>query len=317
MGVNTEQFCELTQDDKFLIELLVDGELEEPQRKDLLIRLEQIDGGWRFCAITFLEAQCLHEVVSRGRRIQCSIGSDSFQATAPDHGFDRSSGSLFSDSTGILRSFEGNAALALDSQSQESSDHARPASRDPFIIPMKQGKGSGLGRSFSSGGDGGNGSSWKNFASAMVGGFLLAFLTAGILFFSFFDSDSSVKKTPVDITHHSFAPDGNDPSVAAQSPLKSNGISGIPPVRLVTLQSKRPDLNGITVPYIESSKYDPEFLKSMRHLSTDHPVEKLRKAGHQVETVYEDIAFPLDNDRTLILPVDTYRIRYHHPVDYQ
>lgn len=315
MGVKTERISELTQEDKILIELLVDGELEEPDRKDLLIRLEQIEGGWRFCAITFLEAQSLHEVLSKGRRIQCVLGSDLYETSVFERNIDHMKGSLFSDHENILESFEGNAALALD---PHSSDAARPASRDPFIIPMKKGKSSGgPGRRFSSGGNGGNGSSWKNIASAMIGGFLLAILTTGILFFSFFGNDSFFQKDPVDMTHHQFTSVASDPDLSTQAPLTANHSANIPPVRLVTLQSKHPDLNGITVPYIESSKYDPDFLKSMRHVSADHPVKKLKEAGHQVETVYEDLVFPLDNDRTLILPVDTYRIRYHRPVDYQ
>lgn len=41
-----------------LIDLLVDDELGESQRRDLLQRLEQSPGGWRRCALAFLEAQC-------------------------------------------------------------------------------------------------------------------------------------------------------------------------------------------------------------------------------------------------------------------
>jgi hypothetical protein len=40
------------------LDLLVDGELPEDQRKRLLLSLEQVSGGWRACALAFLEAQC-------------------------------------------------------------------------------------------------------------------------------------------------------------------------------------------------------------------------------------------------------------------
>ena len=40
-----------------LFDLLVDGELSEAQRRELLARLDDVPGGWRRCAISFLEAQ--------------------------------------------------------------------------------------------------------------------------------------------------------------------------------------------------------------------------------------------------------------------
>lgn len=37
---------------------LVDAELSEPERRELLVRLDREPGGWRRCALAFLEAQC-------------------------------------------------------------------------------------------------------------------------------------------------------------------------------------------------------------------------------------------------------------------
>jgi hypothetical protein len=39
------------------IDLLVDGELDDTRRRELLLRLENTPGGWRRCALAFLEAQ--------------------------------------------------------------------------------------------------------------------------------------------------------------------------------------------------------------------------------------------------------------------
>ncbi|MDZ4780159.1 MAG: hypothetical protein SGJ19_07905 [Planctomycetia bacterium] len=39
------------------IDLLVDGELDETRRRELLLRLENTPGAWRRCALAFLEAQ--------------------------------------------------------------------------------------------------------------------------------------------------------------------------------------------------------------------------------------------------------------------
>ena len=44
--------------DDELIDLLVDDELSEPHRGELLRRLELLPDGWRRCALAFLEAQC-------------------------------------------------------------------------------------------------------------------------------------------------------------------------------------------------------------------------------------------------------------------
>jgi hypothetical protein len=40
-----------------LVDLLVDGELADSERRELLLRLENETGGWRRCALAFLEAQ--------------------------------------------------------------------------------------------------------------------------------------------------------------------------------------------------------------------------------------------------------------------
>lgn len=43
------------------LDLLVDGELPEDQRRNLLATLDDVPGGWRRCALAFLEAQCWKE----------------------------------------------------------------------------------------------------------------------------------------------------------------------------------------------------------------------------------------------------------------
>ena len=44
--------------DQHLFDLLVDGELSEQQRRELLVSLDDTEEGWRRCALAFLEAQC-------------------------------------------------------------------------------------------------------------------------------------------------------------------------------------------------------------------------------------------------------------------
>lgn len=47
--------------DDLTLDLLVDGELSPAARRDLLARLDSIPGGWRRCALAFLEAQSWRE----------------------------------------------------------------------------------------------------------------------------------------------------------------------------------------------------------------------------------------------------------------
>src|SRR5689334_5820758 len=48
---------ELTPEDERLLDLLVDGELDDPRRRQLLLTFEEKPSGWRRCALAFLEAQ--------------------------------------------------------------------------------------------------------------------------------------------------------------------------------------------------------------------------------------------------------------------
>src|SRR3972149_3765527 len=49
-----------TLDDR-RFDLLVDGELPESERRNLLSTLDDLPGGWRRCALAFLEAQTWNE----------------------------------------------------------------------------------------------------------------------------------------------------------------------------------------------------------------------------------------------------------------
>jgi hypothetical protein len=57
------------------IDRLVDGELSPTQRRELLLRLEEVDGGWRRCALAFLEAQAW------GRELRSVVASPPATAT--------------------------------------------------------------------------------------------------------------------------------------------------------------------------------------------------------------------------------------------
>jgi len=50
-------------DDQRLFDQLVDGELDDEQRRALLEKLDAVPDGWRQCAVTFMEAQELRKVL--------------------------------------------------------------------------------------------------------------------------------------------------------------------------------------------------------------------------------------------------------------
>jgi hypothetical protein len=49
--------------DNLPFDRLVDGELDEPERRRLLAGLDNEPGGWRRCALAFLEAQCWKQAI--------------------------------------------------------------------------------------------------------------------------------------------------------------------------------------------------------------------------------------------------------------
>jgi hypothetical protein len=50
------------------LDRLVDGELSDAERRELLQRLEQAPAGWRRCALAFLESQAWREAIKSGER---------------------------------------------------------------------------------------------------------------------------------------------------------------------------------------------------------------------------------------------------------
>jgi hypothetical protein len=71
---------ETPQGDDLRFDRLVDGELGEEKRRELLAGLDNEPGGWRRCALAFLEAQCWKQTV----RQTLQDGTRSVPATMAD-----------------------------------------------------------------------------------------------------------------------------------------------------------------------------------------------------------------------------------------
>lgn len=314
-----DQDAPLTPEDRFLLELLVDGELEEPQRRDLLLKLDRIPEGWRCCAIAFLESQCL---------------KDSCRADAAEHEVetvavsvktipDPPDGPKTAPSPTAPRSAQAERAAFT----AERGDDAF-VGEEPVILPLDR---SGLSRRMwhtlehqSAG------LSRRGFVGAVACGFLLAILTTGMLgslFWAYSTSPSPRMNIAVSDKIPAAAPSAPEDSASGEAMLAQNDPAPIrplgtrsmkksvsaltnvaAPIQHVTLKSPSNDLDGISVPCVESDRYDPSTLR--RDDTSDRYVETLRKNGHKVETRYDDLMFPLDDGRMLIVPVDTINVRY-------
>ena len=354
---------DLTRNDELLIELLVDGELDEPQRKELLLRLDGIRNGWRFCALTFLETQCFGETLSRTDFLFAEpvnagqMKSEVTETVVPGKSGTGPSKDAITEILSQTTASFGNTALAsadlLDNGNNEdigdneykgdigNSENlngvSAAADRDPLIIPLKKG---GYRRRFSNDSSGGNSGGWRPVLLAMAGGFLLAAVLSGVLALLILDSNSVSSLGALGKSVGALNPSGtvastetgtsaslNSESVNAAKPetfaaphlnaaRHPDSRSNSAPIRIVTLKSNNDNLNGIAVPCVESNTV-PVSLKNLRQDRENRYVEDMRKKGHEVETVYEDLMFPLEDGRMLILPVDTFNVKYKNQKQYQ
>lgn len=289
----------LSPEDRFLLELLVDGELDEPRRRDLLLKLDRVAGGWRCCAAAFLESQCVKESLS-------DLAAGERRTIELDDLGDRLAQTLAVS----VKDIPDRAVCVAVSDSNASAD-------DPLIIPMKR-------SGYSRGAWSRRLDSWPvgtartrlGYFGAVAGGFLLAVVMTGALGALYWGTNAQAPR-PTSIVSTEPIPAENSfalheapavktfakSAVVPASPLTNASV----PIHHVTLKSSSNDLDGISVPCVESDCYDPA---AFGDTSTDDYAERLRQDGHRVETVSEQLMFNLDDGRVLIVPVDTINVRY-------
>lgn len=311
---------QLTQEDEFLIELLVDGELEEPARRELLVRLDRIEGGWRFCAIMFLEMQCCRETITkkwnRSQQEQRylnnffhneSLSNDSnknknnIQANLNNR--QSSNGTSALDSAFETNSFDIDS---LDKKNATESNSFNKSSDQPLIIPIKKGGYSDNWNIISKRFSGGDGPTWRKIFAAMAGGFFFALLLTGFI-------------ALLVVNHPTVGPSPllDNGVISQNTPFSQNNQNdnSSDPIHVVKLKSAHSDINGIEVPCYESKKDYASH--SHRSEASNEFVDELRKQGHHVEEVYEELMFPLDDGRMIIVPVSTYNVKYHKSQSFQ
>jgi hypothetical protein len=72
--------------DERLLDRLVDGELGDCERRELLQQLENQPGGWRRCALAFLEAQTWSEALASAAGPECVARPESASVVSYDPG---------------------------------------------------------------------------------------------------------------------------------------------------------------------------------------------------------------------------------------
>lgn len=281
-----------------LVELLVDDELDAAERRALLERLDAVDGGWKYCATVFLEAQTFRKA---------------FQAFADSERVDLAA---FGDIGDIGDFNEINAAVPPAPFAASRRDFP-----EPRIIPLNASASrGGFRRSFGSGGSDGDGPRRFPRFVATTAGLLLSVAFGALLYRQFAPSSPArVPRSPrLDVVASVETPPSPAASRRVSAPPASSLANAVgtaasaSPIRYVTLRSPSRSLDDVAVPCVEG---DLDDLAALRATRADFPnvppqiAEALRTSGGRVQTVRDEFRFPLEDGRTLVLPVDVYEIR--------
>lgn len=260
------QSSQLSLKDKMQIEQLVDGELNEQERLQLLMKLETIHNGWRSCALAFLEAQTLKDA--------------------------------FKDIT-----------RPSNTLTDSSNDRTVPQSRNfvHFLSHTKR-----------------RANLFSSFVSVSV-----AFILCTLGIYQLFPFTSENNKLA----------SNNSANITAQSvptsPLVSNKLvtvpefteklaadadkqdfrhlqSGSTPIRTVTFNCPKYGLTDVSASCIERDTFDPADLNASNIELPTELIERLTQDGAYVNARREAYRFSLGDGRVLIIPVDSYNVRYEH-----
>ena len=266
-----------------LVELLVDDELDAAERRALLAHLDATAGGWKYCATAFLETQTFRQTF---RFLADSERVDGlFNAVDPFNDY-------------------GDLTAAPIAASRRDLP-------EPRIIPLNASASRGrFRRSFASDGTGGDGPRRFLRFAATTAGFLLSVALGALLYRQIAPTaPPSPAASPLRLERGAdFA--AVEPS-AAQVPSR-RAATNAAPIRYVTLRSPSRSLDDVAVPCVEGDLEDLAALRATRADVLDVPpavVEALQAPGGRVQTVRDELRFPLDDGRTIVLPVDVYEIR--------
>ena len=340
-----------------LVELLVDDELDAVERRALLERLDEIDGGWKYCATAFLEAQTFRKAfrllavaepaadlfdapnqydaadardalpladAAKPSTTRAASRRETFDVSVNFGKIGASGNAQIPVSNGELNDFSGFNAAPVDASRRDLPE--------PRIIPLHSSVSRGSFRRSlgSAGGSGGDGP--RRFARfvATATGFFLSVAFGALLYrqigptspvppasapprfeadANFAAVDAPLSPAPRRRVVPSVVP---EPFAVADSAGSSKLDASAGPIRFVTLRSPSRSLDDVAVPCVEGDWADLAALRATRADLLDVPqpiVDALRAPGGRVQTVRDEFRFPLEDGRTIVLPVDVYEIR--------
>lgn len=239
----------LTSEDKYLIEQLVDDELSVEDRRKILERLEHTSNGWKFCAITFLEAQALR---SSFRSITSSNKYSRNQVNDVPKGI--SARQNWHSLKVVLPAISTIAATILC-----------------MVFVLRETPSSSVPRNE---------------------------ITK--------DMSSPVSQTSADII---VSPPNEPNSFIPRFTIQENT-----PIRTVTLNCPKHGLTNISASCVESQHFDSSIFNSINEELPTDLTQQLTENGGSINAQRDEYRFSLDDGRVLILPVDTYNVKYVPPV---
>ena len=157
--------------------------------------------------------------------------------------------------------------------------------------------------------------SWLDRSLSAAAGFLVAAVAIGG-FMRFnqsptspslpeFPLASNAPSVPADPIETSRFPESVQTNASANSKLLSGSISP----RTVVLNNPSKGLSNVETPCREVENYDPEAFQISSSAIPQEVVNHMYNVGGTIDAHRDEYRFPLDGNRVLIVPVDTYDVR--------
>lgn len=262
-----------------LFDRLVDGELSEAERHELLKRLDESPQNWRRCALAFLEAQSWRESV--GEMFAQLVGE---QEPGRDHG--------------VAPLEAGRSAVELDSATVAPTPRTHSGPR-PANTP---------------GGE--RGSSRSRLAGrnllALAAGFTVAFVT-GIWGHVWWTARQSVPAEPSMVT----TTEVPSPRTSIDAPEAPGAAERPWDWVTVPVQSDESGVvNSVPVPVLKEETDETGWARVPTTLPPE-VVSSLLRQGHEVRQNRRMMPVTLPDGRRSVVPVDEYEIRFVGERKYQ
>ena len=275
------------------LDLLVDGELEEQDRKDLLRKLDRSPDGWKHCALAFLEAQMFQQAIRQepGRK------------NSP---FDLLLGKTLSE-TSVVHAHTASKHLH-DEESLDAKSRPRNFSRQlPLTIVLSLAAFLLGGLLFSTSSDSYRPS--QQASDPVVETTSIAQMNQNIP-----ASDSMNDQSLSDYAEEFFVPTVSNSPFVAVAPKKQPLQGGVPTTEYIILPSANGHGETVVPCYLASEIQAYQYLKAPALISTNE-LSRIFPLGGEIDVKRESYVVPAGENRHAIIPVDQVIVKYHPRID--